>query len=279
MSDETATSPAAADNTTTAVTTATVSTASGDRVTYDLRGSGPAVVFVAGAGPFRAVDPVTTRTAGLLAQEGVTTVVFDRLGRGDSPAAGRLDLDRELDAVAAVLDVAGGPAVLCGHSSGCAISLRAADRGLPVLGLALWEAPLESGADETAAWTAEIERRIDADDLEGATEHFMKDMPPEWLAGAKASPDWPAIAASVVSQRADAQALAWATRALEDGGLSGLDVPLLAMTGTRTFPGMPEAAHRLAETVPDGTAETVPGADHSWDPEAMADRLARFVLE
>ena len=42
---------------------------------------------------------------------------------------------------------------------------------------------------------------------------------------------------------------------------------------------MPEAARRLAGTVPDGTAETVPGADHSWDPEAMADRLARFVLE
>ncbi|MEU2199051.1 alpha/beta hydrolase [Isoptericola sp. NPDC019482] len=277
MSDDTTTEQAT-EQATRAIT-GTVITVRGDRVTYDLRGTGPAVVFVAGAGPFRAVDPVTTRTAELLARAGVTTVVFDRLGRGDSPASGRLDLDRELDAVAAVLDVAGGPAVLCGHSSGCAVSLRAADRGLPVLGLALWEAPLESGAAETAAWAAEIERRIDAGDLEGATEHFMKDMPPEWLAGAKASPDWPAIAASVVSQRADAQALAWATRALQDGGLSGLDVPLLAMTGTRTFPGMPEAARDLAAAVPDGSAETVAGADHSWDPESMADRLARFVLE
>ncbi|WP_079574824.1 alpha/beta fold hydrolase [Krasilnikoviella flava] len=274
MSDDTTT-----DTSTPAVTTATVTTGRGDRVTYDLRGSGPAVVFVAGAGPYRAVDPVTTRTAELLAAQGVMTVVFDRLGRGDSPASGSLDLDRELDAVAAVLDVAGGSAVLCGHSSGCAISLRAADRGLLVVGLALWEAPLESSADETAAWAAEIERRIDAGDLEGATEHYMKDMPPEWLAGAKASPHWPAIAASVVSQRADAQALVWATRALADGGLGALDVPLLAMTGTRTFPRMPEAARSLADAVPDGTAETVDGADHSWEPEAMADRLAGFVLE
>ncbi|MEL7974532.1 alpha/beta hydrolase [Isoptericola sp. F-RaC21] len=273
MSDDTSTTTGSPE-----VTTASVVTARGDRVTYDLRGTGPAVVFVAGAGPFRAVDPVTTRTAELLAHRGVTTVVFDRLGRGDSPAAGRLELDRELEAVAAVLDVAGGPAVLCGHSSGCAISLRAADRGLPVLGLALWEAPLESGAEETADWAAEIEHRIDAGDLEGATEHFMKDMPPEWLAGAKASPGWPAIAASVVSQRADAQALAWATRALADGGLAGIDVPLLAMTGTRTFPGMPEAARELAAALPGGTAETVDGADHSWEPEVMADRLARFVL-
>ncbi len=264
--------------TTTGTTTAVATTARGDRVTYDLRGSGPALVFVAGAGPYRATDPVTTETAERAAALGLTTVVFDRLGRGDSPAEGRLDLDRELDAVAAMIDVAGAPAVLCGHSSGCAVSLRAAAQGLPVAGLALWEAPLEISADETAAWAAEIERRMDAGDLEGATEHFMKDMPPEWLAGAKASPDWPAIAASVVSQRADAQALAWATRALEDGGLRGIEVPVLAMTGVETFPGMPEAAQDLARTVADGTAETVPGADHTWEPEAIAARLARFVL-
>ncbi|MFE6970742.1 alpha/beta fold hydrolase [Isoptericola sp. NPDC057653] len=259
-------------------TTTTGRTARGDRITADVRGSGPGVVFVAGAGPFRAVDPITTRTAELLADAGTTTVVFDRLGRGDSPAPGRLDLDRELDAVAAAIDLAGGSAVLCGHSSGCAISLRAADRGLPVTGLVLWEAPLELGAEETRAWAAEIERRMDAGDLEGATEHFMKDMPPEWLAGAKASPDWPAIAASVVSQRADAQALTWATRAVADGGLAGVPVPLLALTGTETFPGMPEAAARLAAAVPQGSAETLAGAEHSWDPEPMAARLARFVL-
>ncbi|GAA1738177.1 alpha/beta hydrolase [Isoptericola hypogeus] len=258
-------------------TTATASSTRGDRVAYDLRGSGPAVVFVAGAGPSRATDPVTTETAERAAALGLTTVVYDRLGRGDSPASGRLDLGRELDALAAALDVAGGSAVLCGHSSGCAISLRAAAEGLPVAGLALFEAPLETSADETAAWAAEIERRMDAGDLEGATEHFMKDMPPEWLAGAKASPDWPAIAASVVSQRADAQALTWATRALEDGGLRDIDVPVLAMTGEQTFPGMPEAARRLAATVPDGAAETVAGAGHSWEPESMAARLARFV--
>ena len=66
---------------TTPSVTGTATTAGGDRVTYDLRGTGPAVVFVAGAGPFRAVDPITTRTAELLADAGVTTVVFDRLGR------------------------------------------------------------------------------------------------------------------------------------------------------------------------------------------------------
>ena len=99
-----------------------------------------------GAGPFRAVDPITTETAERAADFGVTTVVFDRLGRGESAAEGVLDLDRELAAIAAAIDVAGGRAVLCGHSSGCSLALRAAAAGLPVTGLALWEAPVATDA-------------------------------------------------------------------------------------------------------------------------------------
>ena len=66
-------------------------TTTGDRVAYDRRGTGPALIFVAGAGPFRAIDPWTTETAERAAQQGITTLVFDRLGRGESPAEGRLD--------------------------------------------------------------------------------------------------------------------------------------------------------------------------------------------
>jgi hypothetical protein len=32
-------------------------TTTGDQVAYDRRGAGPAPIFVAGAGPFRAIDP------------------------------------------------------------------------------------------------------------------------------------------------------------------------------------------------------------------------------
>src|SRR5690625_6832566 len=51
-----------------------VITSAGDRVAYDRRGEGPAVVFVAGAGPFRAIDPETSEVAELLAARGWTTV-------------------------------------------------------------------------------------------------------------------------------------------------------------------------------------------------------------
>ncbi|WP_460886746.1 alpha/beta hydrolase [Promicromonospora xylanilytica] len=251
-------------------------TSQGDRVAYDLRGAGPAVVFVTGAGPDRADDPVTTETAERVAAAGLTALTFDRLGRGESPAEGRLDLDRELAAVAAMIEVAGGPAVLVGHSSGCSVSLRSADAGLPVAGLALWEAPLGDPAAATRAWADEIERLLDAGDHENAMRHYMKDMPPEWLAGIESSPDWPVIARTVATYRADAQSLAWAQRKLDDGTLD-VTVPVLAMYGTETFPQMPVAAASIVAAVPEGTEKEMPGAMHSWEPEPMAALLAEFA--
>lgn len=257
--------------------TSYTTTPEGDRVGYDLRGSGPAVIFVAGAGPFRAMDPTTTETAERVADAGLTTLVFDRLGRGDSPADGRLDLERELNAIRALLDVVGGSAVLCGHSSGCSIALRAVAADQPVDGLALWEAPLATDAAATQVWANEIERRIDSGDLEGAFAHYMQDFPPEWLAEAQSSPEWGMIAAGVVSTRADAQSLAWATAALEHGGLRGVTVPVLCMYGTETFTEMPAAAALLTQAIPGATEKAVPGAGHEWEPAAMAAELVSFV--
>ena len=254
-------------------------TSQGDRVAYDLRGgTGPAVVFVTGAGPDRADDPITAETAQLVADAGLTAVTFDRLGRGESLAEGRLDLDRELAAVAAMIEVAGAPTVLVGHSSGCSLSLRAAAAGLPVAGLALWEAPLGDPAAKAQAWSDEIERLLDAGDHENAMRHYMKDMPPEWLAGMEASPAWPMIARTVAAYRADAQSLAWAQHALDDGTLD-ISVPVLAMYGVETFPEMPVAAASIVAAVPNGVEKEMPGAMHSWEPEPMAARLAEFTRE
>lgn len=252
-------------------------TSYGDVVAFDRRGEGPGLVFVAGAGPFRAIDPVTTETAERASAAGLTTVVFDRLGRGESEAEGRLTLERELAAVATMIEAAGGRAVLCGHSSGCTIALAAAHAGLPVTGLVLWEAPLGEPSGEVRAWIAEFERRLDAEDYVGAVEQYMKDMPPEWLEGMRQSPDFEQLARGSRTQRADGESLVWATTALEDGALSGVRVPVLATYGTSTFPVMPAAAEWIASVVPQATVAAVPGADHSWEPGPMADELVRFV--
>ena len=105
----------------------------------------------------------------------------------------------------------------------------------------------------------------------------MKDMPAEFIERAQAGGAWPAIVAQVESLRPDGRALVAVTAEPLATVLAPMGVPVLAVVGTDTFPGMPEAADAIAAAAADGRSERVAGAHHSWDPEAMADRLARFA--
>lgn len=251
-----------------------LTTSRGDRVAYDRRGTGPGLVFVAGAGPHRATDPVTTATAE--AASGLTTTVHDRLGRGGSAVEGPIGLDREIEAVRGLIDAVGGSAVLVGHSSGCTIALAAAAAGLPVDGLVLWEAPLGETPEATRAWIAEVERRMDAGDLRGALAHYMKDMPAQWCDEAL---EGPATVADVVSYRADGESLVWAESGDYAATFAAIRVPVLCLVGEETFPGMPEAADAVAAAIPGARSTTAPGAFHSWEPEPMARLLTAFATD
>lgn len=253
-----------------------ITTAAGDRVGYDLRGSGPGLIFVAGAGPFRAIDPVTTETAERAAEQGLTTIVYDRIGRGESEGAGKIGLNREFAALRSLIDLCGGSAVLCGHSSGCSISLAAAAEGLPVSGLALWEAPI-APTGTAAEWVAGVERRMDAGDFEGALAHYMKDMPPEWLEESKKDPMYPEFVAQVISYRADGESLVWADSGPHRDVFAGIRVPLQMMYGEQTFDEMITAADSVVAAVPGAIKKSLPGAYHSWEPEPMATELVEFV--
>ena len=249
----------------------------GDRIGFDRYGSGPALVFVAGAGPYRAWDPHTTATAQRAADLGLTTLVYDRLGRGDSRVDGAITLDRELAAVAAVIEAASGTAALCGHSSGCAVALAAAASGLPVTALVLFEAPVGAIAGGAPDWAEEFRRRLTADERESALQWYMKDMPPEWFEGARQSPGFSGMLAQLDGHQPDAEALAWTESAPLAELLGGIRVPVEALVGEQAQPVMPAAAVAIASAIPGATHGTIAGAFHQWEVEPMAAELARFV--
>ena len=254
-----------------------LTSALGDRIGFDRYGSGPALVFVAGAGPYRAGDPLTTATAQRAAELGLTTLVYDRLGRGDSRVDGPITLDRELAAVAAMIGAAGGEAALCGHSSGCAIALDAAASGLPVTALVLFEGPIGAIAGGASPWAEEFRTRLQAEQRESALQWYMKDMPPEWFEGARQSPGFPGMLAQLGGHQPDAEALAWTESAPLAELLGGIRVPVEALVGEQTMPVMSAAAAAISAAIPGATHGTIPGAFHQWEVEPMAVELARFV--
>jgi pimeloyl-ACP methyl ester carboxylesterase len=252
-----------------------ISTTMNDRIAFDRRGEGPAIIFIAGAGPWREIDPATTLTAELLAERGFTTVVYDRVGRGESTADAPITVDRELAAIAALVEEVGGPAVLCGHSSGCSLALLAATRGVPVSGLALWEAPLappQSGGSELADQLREL---LAAGERERALDLYMRDMPPEILEMVKSIP---AMIAQADSLQPDADSLAWAESAPHATLFAGIRVPVIVMIGTSSYDEvMVPAAESIVAAIPGAEWMRVAGAQHEWVPADMADTLAEFA--
>lgn len=253
-----------------------VTTTAGDRVAYDRRGptDAPAIIFVAGAGPWREIDPTTAETAELLAEQGVQSIVYDRVGRGESRAEGIITLERELDAIEALLEVVGGNAVLDGHSSGCSIALKAASLGFGVTGLVLWEAPLAPPHSGGQEWADAVIAHIEAGNLDGALSEYMKDMPPEILAMVRSIP---AMVDQAASLQPDAESLAWAESAPHAQLFADIRVPTLALVGEQTFDIMIPAAESIAAAIPGARWKRVPGSEHGWQPEPMAAELATFV--
>jgi pimeloyl-ACP methyl ester carboxylesterase len=254
-----------------------VTTIAGDSVGYDRLGTGPTLIFVAGAGPHRGSDPLTSATAALVADHGITPVVYDRLGRGASQVEGTIDLARELAAIRALIEATGGSAVLCGHSSGGTIALAAAASGLPVTGLVLWEAPIGGISGGAGAWAEEVARLTAAGDFDGAQSYYMKDMPPEWLEGARNSPIWPSMLAQVPSLGPDADSLAWAESAPLAELLADVRIPVEVLYGAEAMPIMRQAADRIVAAVPRAKQKSLAGQNHAWEASAMADELVRFV--
>jgi len=257
--------------------------ADGTRIAYDRQGAGPPVILVDGAMAFRAFDPASAEMARELARHGFTVFHYDRRGRGESLAEPPVTLEQTLDDLRALIAVATEGAddavALVGNSSGGAIALAAAASGLAVSMLVLWEVPLgpELGTDG-AEFLAGLRERISAGDGDATIEYFMKDMPPEWLAGAKASPGWPTMTAMGPSLEPDAEVLAWTQSAARPALWAGVMQPTLVLVGRQAIDLMAPAADSLMASLPHAVPGTVAASDHAWEPKAMALRIAEFLV-
>src|SRR5258708_8411696 len=103
----------------------TVTSKDGPKIAFDKVGSGPAVILVNGAMAYRAFDPSMAQLAELLGQH-FTAYNYDRRGRGDSGDTQPFAREREIEDLQALVEDAGGKAMVFGISSGAILSLDAA---------------------------------------------------------------------------------------------------------------------------------------------------------
>lgn len=264
---------------------ACTTSADGTRIAYDLTGPtpglAPVVVVVDGVLAHRL--PVTLAVAAKLADR-ATTLRYDRRGRGESGDTTPYSVDREVDDIAALLEITG-PAALLGISSGAFLALRAAaDLGTVVTGVLCYEPTYDVASGEPPVdprMIAGVEACIEMGDPASAVELFLDvvGLPCHLLPRMRASASWAGLEALAATIAYDGRILAGVTlgrRALRDRW-GVITQPVLVVDGTASAAPVAAAAESLANVLPAARLVTLPGQGTDVPPEAMAEAVARLL--
>jgi pimeloyl-ACP methyl ester carboxylesterase len=253
-----------------------VTSKDGTTIAFDRMGQGPPVLLVCGGSTDRMAN---SALASHLASS-LTVFNYDRRGRGDSGDTTPYAIEREVEDIDAVITEAGGTASLYGTSSGAALALEAAARGLAVAKLALWEPPyvLDPAARPPADQVDRYNEMIAEGRRGDAVEYFMTKvvrLPAEFAAQARTQPWWAA-------QEALAHTLAYDATIMGDYSVptdraAAVTVPTIVVAGGADIPWMRETARALADALPNGSTRMLDGQGHDVDPAILAPVLVEFL--
>ena len=260
----------------------TVVSRDGTRIAYDRVGDGPALILVAGAMGTRN-DQFSSGLARLLSLS-FTVYSYDRRGRGGSTETKPYAVQREIDDIESLIDVAGGSGYLFGMSSGGALVLEAAiSLKQKVRKSAVYEVPYDDSEAGIQAWHNYRTQLSDAiqDNRPGdAVALFMRlvGVPDDMLEGMRQGPFWKGMEAMAPTLLYDAACLG-DDRTVPVERVKNIATPILLLDGSESLKIMPfmvASAERLANTIPSATRKTLEGQRHDVDANALAPVLIDF---
>lgn len=265
----------------TAIAQNTVTSKDGTVIAYSQTGQGLALILVDGALCYRQFGPSQGLAEKLSTH--FTVITYDRRGRGESGDTQPYTVEREIEDLAALLEVAGGTAFVCGQSSGAALAIAAANRLPGITKLALYEAPFivdDTGKPVTPAFLARLKELVAQNRRTAAVKLFMKQVgtPGFMVAIMPLMPMWSKL-------KAVAHTLPYDISTVVDYGAgkplpatlgSSIKAPTLVMDGGKSPAWMRHAMQALAQTLPNASYHTLPGQTHMVKAEALVPVLEKF---
>jgi pimeloyl-ACP methyl ester carboxylesterase len=197
-----------------------VTSKDGTHIAFSKTGQGDPVIIVNGAMGFR--EFYGDKLLASMLSKDFTIYIYDRRGRGESTDSIPYSVAYEIEDIDALIEDAGGSALLYGVSSGAALALHAAAKlgAAKVPRLALYEPPFggdtEKDKQEFAAQRKQLHDSILHGNRGDAAAFFISALgtPPEALDGLRQSPEWPVMVGVE-------HTLAYDYAVLGDGGCSG----------------------------------------------------------
>jgi len=260
---------------------ATVISKDGTRIAFDRAGSGPAVILVDGAMCYRASGPMAP-IAKLLTPF-YTVYTYDRRGRGESTNVQPYSVAREVEDLQALINEAGGSALVCGLSSGAALALEAAHQGASITRLALFEAPFfvdDSRTPLPSDFISRLDQAVASNQRGRAMSMFMKlvGVPAIFIALMRFLPPWKKLLGVAHTLPYDMRIVSehqWG-RPLSRQRWARATMPTVVIDGGKSPKWMRNAARELADVLPQARYETLPGQTHMVQAKVIAPALVKF---
>ena len=245
----------------------------GTEIAYDVTGSGPGLVLIAGAFTDRSFF---AEYAEALASA-FTVVNYDRRGRGDSGDTAPYAVEREWEDLEAVRSAADAR-FACAFSSGTMVLLQAS---LPFERQAFMEAPfrVEGAPPAPERYLERLQEFVDAGNPGGAAELFMVEavgQPREVVEQIRQTPMWAGLEAMAPTLVYDG--LQMRDSAVPTELLSSIDVPTLALYSNASPDWLKDAVRQAAAALPQGRADGHDGTFHTLPADTLARVLKDYFL-
>lgn len=262
---------------------ATFKSKDGTQISYTKTGSGPAIVLVDGAGSYRKIGTGLFLPPEL--SKHFTVYTYDRRGRGESRDTQPYSIEREIEDLQAIMDIAGNGVYLYGHSSGAVLALYAVAAGVKPAKLVLYEPPLVvvDSTDEHPPTDAmqQLQARIKAGDLSAAMKY--------WMTQVIGMPSFVPLMLSIVMRKhwknmvAAANTLPYDLTIVEKSDWSvpteaakKVTVPTLVMSGAKSVVKLQKAAKAVGAAIPGAETRLIEGVGHNVTPKVLVPILQEF---
>ena len=265
----------------------TVTSQDGTTIAFDKVGSGPTVILVNSAMAYRAFDPRMAHLAELLGQH-FTVYNSDRRGRGASSDKEPFAKEREMEDLQALVEDAGGTAMVFGISSGAVVSLDAAALIPGMTKVGVYEPSLivdDSRQPMPADYTEHLTRLAAEGKRDEAVAYFLTQavgIPAEYIGGMKQDQaTWSGMTgvAHTIAYDAAFVGTVMQGKPLPTNRWVKVTVPVLVADGGASDAWIHHAADALANVLPAASRHTLAGQTHMVDPTVLAPVLIAFFQQ
>jgi pimeloyl-ACP methyl ester carboxylesterase len=262
----------------------TVTSKDGTTIAYDQYGTGPAVILVTGALAV-ASQPGGDAFAQQLAPH-FTVINYDRRGRGHSGDTLPYTVEREIEDIEALIDAAGGSAILSGFSSGAVLALEAANKlAAKVKKLAMYEPPFivdDSHAPLPDDYVDQLNAAVATGRRGDAVEIFLTKavgVPAEVVDQMRNDQQsWSAMeaVAHTIAYDGAIMGTTMSNKPLPAGKWPSASMPTLVVTGGNSEPFFHNGAKAVVGLLPNAQHRVLAGQDHNVSPAALVPLLVEF---